>query len=44
MLMELCVGIPEQRGESLLSAIHKQLILGLNSDGKPFGVGKSGSN
>lgn len=33
MLLELCLGMPERRGEGLLVSIHKQLILGQNSDG-----------
>lgn len=33
MLLELCLGVPERRGEDLLAVIYKQLIQGQNSDG-----------
>ena len=33
MLLELCLGVPERRGEELLASIYKQLVLGQNSDG-----------
>jgi hypothetical protein len=33
MLLELCLGIPERRGEALMMTIYKQLVLGQNADG-----------
>ena len=38
MLLELCLGAPDAQGESLASVIHRQLILGKNSDGSTLGL------